>query len=151
MNIVVLSVGKKHEAMYEEALLEFTSRIQHYSSLEWKFIAPSQTADPEKEAESILESLRPEDVVVSLDEKGRVLDTVKFAKFLEQQQVASVKKLVFVIGGAYGLSKKVLDRSVLVLSLSSLTFPHQLVRVILAEQIYRGFTVIRGEKYHHGN
>ena len=151
MNIVILSVGKKHEAMYEEALLEFTSRIQHYSSMEWKFIAPSQTSDPEKEAESILAALRPEDVLVALDERGKVLDTVKFSNFVEQQQVASVKKLVFVIGGAYGLSKKVLERSTLTFSLSALTFPHQLVRLILAEQIYRAFTVIRGEKYHHGN
>jgi 23S rRNA (pseudouridine1915-N3)-methyltransferase len=102
-----------------------------------------------KEGETILQWLRPEDFLVALDEKGRPFSSESLAGFIEQRATERTKNLVFLIGGAFGLDESLIRRSNRTWSLSSLTFPHQLVRLILAEQLYRACTIIRNEKYHH--
>jgi 23S rRNA (pseudouridine1915-N3)-methyltransferase len=102
-----------------------------------------------KEAETILQWLRPEDYLVVLDEKGKQLSSEALAQFLQTRSNESSKNIVFLIGGAFGLDNQVLSKAKFIWSLSSLTFPHQLVRLILAEQIYRACTILRNEKYHH--
>ena len=102
-----------------------------------------------KEGEIILQGLRPEDFLVTLDERGKQLSSEGLANFLQAQSNSSVKNLVFLIGGAFGLDEKIIAKAKFNWSLSSLTFPHQLVRLILAEQIYRACTILRNEKYHH--
>jgi 23S rRNA (pseudouridine1915-N3)-methyltransferase len=97
-----------------------------------------------------LSSLRPDDYLVALDEKGSPLSSVRLARFIEDRSNESIKRLIFLIGGAYGLDEEIQSRAKFQWSLSALTFPHQLVRLILAEQVYRACSIIRKEKYHHG-
>ena len=101
------------------------------------------------EASLILNSLEKEDFLVVLDEKGKMLSSVQLADFLQLRANESVRNIVFLIGGAYGIDEQVFKRAQLKWSLSDLTFPHQLVRLILAEQVYRACTILRNEKYHH--
>lgn len=132
----------------------FTKRIGHYYPVEWKLISsPKQATLPDEmkktEGNAILALLQKDDVLIALDEKGKPLNSLQVAHLLEQKANESTKNLVFLIGGAYGLSEAVLKRANTKWSLSSLVFPHQLVRLILAEQIYRACSIIRNEKYHH--
>jgi len=102
-----------------------------------------------KEAELILQSLGKDDWLVVLDERGKLMDSQKLAAFIQSRANESVKQLVFLIGGAYGLDQKLMDRANFSWSLSPLTFPHQLVRLILSEQLYRACSILKNEKYHH--
>ncbi len=150
------AIGKVHEAYVSKGVEDFTARIQHYFSVEWLLLSPKKmnNGTPEKwkqlEAEQVLAALKPEDYLVALDENGKSLSSPKLARFIGDRGNESVKRLIFLIGGAYGLDEKVLARANFCWSLSALTFPHQLVRLILAEQIYRACSIIRNEKYHHG-
>jgi len=146
MNIIIISPGKSKGYLGEDVVLEYASRIAHYSSIEWKFVVPSNMSE---EGEKILKALPDDSCVVVLDERGKSLDSIGFSEFIGKRLNESVKNLVFVIGGAYGIDEKVKAVAKHSLSLSALVFPHELVRSILAEQIYRGFTILRGEKYHH--
>jgi 23S rRNA (pseudouridine1915-N3)-methyltransferase len=146
MNILIISPGKPKNYLGEDVVLEYTSRIVHYAPIEWKFIAPS---DMSEEGEKILKTIPNDAYVVVLDERGKSLDSIAFSSLMGKRLNESVKNLVFIIGGAYGVDEKVKARAQISLSLSELVFPHELVRSILAEQIYRGFTILRGEKYHH--
>lgn len=146
MKLLFIAVGKKHDELVENGVAEFTSRIAHYAPVEWKIIPNSNSKE---EGERILKGVDSSDILVALDEKGKSLTTLALAGYIEKKMSAGVKRLVFVIGGAYGLDQSVRDRAQIIWSLSPLTFPHQLVRLILSEQIYRAFTVIKGEKYHH--
>lgn len=156
MKIQLVSVGKNHEAYVKEGLEDFTRRISKYYPVAWLIVAPPKNAGtlPEmelkkKEGESILELLKKEDYLVALDEKGKQLSSEGLAQFIQARANESVKNLVFLIGGAFGLDEKVLKRCDYKWSLSQLTFPHQLVRLILAEQLYRACSILRNEKYHH--
>ncbi len=102
-----------------------------------------------KEGEIVLQWLRQEDFLVALDERGKNLTSEGLANFIQQRATESTKNVVFLIGGAFGLDESILKRANFKLSLSNLTFPHQLVRLILAEQVYRACTILRNEKYHH--
>ena len=146
MNILIISPGKSKGYLGEDIVLEYTSRISHYSSIEWKFI---QTSDMKEEGEKILKAIPDNSYVVVLDEKGKQMTSPGFSDFLNKRLNESVKNLVFVIGGAYGIGDAVKEKAKFSWSLSELVFPHELVRSILAEQIYRGFSILRGEKYHH--
>ena len=146
MNILIISPGKPKNYLGEDVVLEYTSRIAHYSSIEWKFIAPS---DMNEEGEKIMKVIPNDAYVIVLDERGKSLDSIGFSDFMGKRLNESVKNLVFIIGGAYGIDNRVKERAQFSLSLSELVFPHELVRSILAEQIYRGFTILKGEKYHH--
>jgi 23S rRNA (pseudouridine1915-N3)-methyltransferase len=102
-----------------------------------------------RQSKTILEWLNKDDFLVALDERGKEMDSVKLSLFLQQRANESTKRLVFLIGGAYGIDTPVLQRANMTWSLSKLTFPHQLVRLILSEQLYRAATILRNEKYHH--
>lgn len=146
MNILLISPGKSKGYIAEDVVLEYTSRIARYSSVEWMFISPSE---PDEEGQRIAKSIPDHSYVVLLDEKGKVFDSPEFSSFIEKRLNESVKNLIFVIGGAYGFSEEVRAKAQATISLSDLVFPHELVRGIIAEQIYRAFTILKGEKYHH--
>lgn len=156
MKIQLWSVGKDHERFVKEGVEDFTKRISRYYPVEWKIIPTpknagtlSQTDLKKKEALAILEGLTKDDYLVALDEKGKQLYSEGLANFIQSRGNESVKNLVFLIGGAYGLDETVLKRANHQWSLSHLTLPHQLVRLVLAEQVYRACTILRNEKYHH--
>jgi 23S rRNA (pseudouridine1915-N3)-methyltransferase len=156
MKMQVWAVGKRHEPYVREGVEDFTGRLRHYFPLEWHIIpvpkhAGMLSAADLKAAEgrTILEWLRPEDHLVALDEQGVQMDSEGLASFLGARAGGGSKRVVFLIGGAFGIDASVLKRADTVWSLSRLTFPHQLVRLILAEQLYRACTILRHEKYHH--
>jgi 23S rRNA (pseudouridine1915-N3)-methyltransferase len=147
MKCVILSVGKQKDGITDDLISTYTTRILRYTPMEWAYIAHDTTK--ERESEKILAFLKKEDYVILLDEKGSNLTSEAFAELIENRMVDSVKRVVFIIGGAYGVTEEVFARANYVWKLSALVFPHMLVRGILAEQLYRAFTIINGEKYHH--
>ena len=156
MKFIFRAIGKAHEPFVKEGVEMFTKRIGNYFPAEWHIIpmpknagALSEMELKKKEAELLLQSFHKNDYVVLLDEKGKQMSSEGFAQFIQQRANESVKNLVFVIGGAYGVSDEVSQRANYNWSLSQLVFPHQLVRLILAEQVYRACSIIKNEKYHH--
>ena len=156
MKIQLWSVGKDHEPYVKAGVEDFTKRISRYYPVEWKIIPPPKNAGTlsqadlkKKEAVILLEALAKDDYMVALDEKGKQLYSEGLAQFIQGRANESVKNLVFLIGGAFGLDETILKRANHQWSLSQLTLPHQLVRLLLAEQVYRACTIIRNEKYHH--
>jgi 23S rRNA (pseudouridine1915-N3)-methyltransferase len=156
MKMQFWSVGKAHESYLKEGIELFTKRISHYYPVEWNILpSPKHTGMLSendlklKEGSMILEWLAPDDYLVALDENGKQIRSEGLANFIQTRSNQSVKNLIFLIGGAYGLDDRILKRANYKWSLSELVFPHQLVRLILAEQIYRACTIIRNEKYHH--
>ena len=156
MKIQFWSVGKTHESFVKEGIELFTKRISNYFPVEWNIIPMPKNAgimEPAmlkiKEGEAILVQINKEDFLVLLDEKGKEFTSEGFAKFIEKRTVESTKTVIFLIGGAYGVSDAVFARANFKWSLSTLVFPHQMVRLILAEQIYRACSILRNEKYHH--
>ena len=155
MKIQIWSVGKAHESFVKEGIEMFTKRTNHYFPAEWNIISGPKKPGSEisqlkqKEGEIILSAIAKEDYLVLLDEKGKSVTSEVFSMFLEQRAISSVKNLIFLIGGAYGVSEAVMKRADFTWSLSRLVFPHQLVRLIVAEQLYRACSIIRNEKYHH--
>ncbi len=154
MKIICLAVGKKHDPTIATAVDDYAARLQHYTSFNWQLLPPAQGKMVSSEARRVegavlLGRIQDDDYVVLLDEDGTELASAGLASMLEQLDMQSAKRIVFVIGGAYGVSAEVKARANFVWSLSKLTFPHQLVRLILAEQLYRASTIRRGEPYHH--
>jgi len=156
MKIQLWSVGKDHESYIRPGVEDFTKRISRYYPVEWMILSPPRNAGTlsqadlkKKEGDMLLEALAKEDHLVALDEKGRQQSSEDLARFIQTRGNESVRNLIFLIGGAYGLDDRVLQRANYKWSLSQLTFPHQLVRLILAEQLYRACTIQRNEKYHH--
>lgn len=153
MKIEFWSVGKNHDAHVKDAIDLYSSRIKHYFPCEWRIFAPSklkiQAEAKSAEGNMLLQAKQQGDFLVSLDEYAKQMDSKQLANFIEKQSFKSIKRLIFVIGGAYGFDQQFLQKCDHQWSLSKLTFPHQLVRVILAEQVYRACTIIRNEQYHH--
>lgn len=156
MKISFWSIGKSHESYVNKGIEEFTNRINNYMQADWLLIPTAKNAASlskselkKKEAELILSKLQKEDYLVLLDEKGKQFTSISLANMIEARANAASKKLVFLIGGAFGVDESIITRANIVWSLSPLVFPHQLVRLILAEQVYRAFTIIKNEKYHH--
>jgi 23S rRNA (pseudouridine1915-N3)-methyltransferase len=156
MKISLWTIGKANDGYVKEGIEDFTKRISRYFPVEWAIIPVPKNAGMlsevdlrKREAEIILQWLRPDDFLVALDERGRQLSSESLAQFLQSRSNESIKNLVFLIGGAYGLDDGILKKAKFTWSLSNLTFPHQLVRLILSEQIYRACTILRNEKYHH--
>lgn len=150
------SLGKPHEPYIKEGVDAFTTRVSKYYPVEWHIISTPKNAGvlseadlKKKEAEIILTNLSKDDYLVALDEGGKLISSVQLASFIQARANESAKQVIFLIGGAYGLHETVLKRAGYTWSLSLLTFPHQLVRLILAEQVYRACTINRNEKYHH--
>ncbi|HEY5367814.1 MAG TPA: 23S rRNA (pseudouridine(1915)-N(3))-methyltransferase RlmH [Hanamia sp.] len=156
MKLYFWSIGKAHESYVKEGIEIFTKRISHYYPVEWKIFGPAKNAgsltkDQAREAECspVLNTLQADDILIALDENGKQWSSLDVAGFIQQKANESSKNIIFLIGGAYGLHENILKRCNHKWSLSKLVFPHQLVRLILAEQIYRAGTIIRNEKYHH--
>ncbi len=156
MKIKIIGIGKNKWKFIDDGIGEFLKRIQRYCHCEYIYLpdAPNQSslsAVQVKKAESkiLLSKIESKDHIVLLDENGKSMDSVQFSQQIEKWQMQSVKQLVFIIGGAYGFSDEVYQRANQKISLSKMTFSHQLIRVIFAEQLYRAFTIIKGEKYHN--
>ncbi|MBS1511824.1 MAG: 23S rRNA (pseudouridine(1915)-N(3))-methyltransferase RlmH [Bacteroidetes bacterium] len=156
MKMQFWSVGKAHEAYVKEGVEMFTKRISHYYTAGWQIIPVPKNSGmlsemdlKKREGETIVSFLQKDDYLVLLDERGKTFTSEGLAQFIQQRANDSVKKIIFLIGGAYGVSDAVMQRANYTWSLSPLVFPHQLVRLILAEQVYRACTIIKNEKYHH--
>lgn len=153
MKLSFLSVGKAHESYIKDGVEHFTKRIGHYYPVDWQLITPSKLNEPnpikKAEATSILKSLAVTDVLVLLDETGKMLSSPGLAKLIQQKANQSAQRIVFLIGGAYGVDEEIKKRANFTWSLSELVFPHMLVRLILSEQVYRACSILANEKYHH--
>lgn len=156
MKLQFWSLGKPHEAYARPGIEEFTKRLTNYFSADWNIIPPpknagnlSETDLKKAEATIVLQQLQKDDYLVLLDERGKSFSSPELAQFIQQRANESTKRVVFLIGGAFGVDVSVAKRADLTWSLSKLVFPHMLVRLILAEQLYRACTILRNEKYHH--
>ena len=156
MNLQLVTVGKTDVKWVREGLDLYVSRLQHYVPFQLTEIPELKKAGAlreaqikEKEGELILSQVSPADILILLDERGQQYRSVDFAAFLQKQLSSGRGRLVFVIGGAYGFSEAVYQRAQGLLSLSKMTFSHQMVRTVFAEQLYRAFTILKGEPYHH--
>ncbi len=155
MRITLLTVGKTDIKWVSEGLEVYSSRLRHYIPFDIKEIpelknvsALSRDQIKTQEGKLILKSVKDSDLLILLDERGREFRSVEFADFL-QKKFSQGRDIVFVIGGAYGFSPEVYDRAESMISLSKMTFSHQMVRTIFAEQLYRALTIMKGESYHH--
>jgi len=156
MRVRFVWVGKSSEGWLQEGIDEYLKRLKHYVSLSVDIILPPKNMPKnnvekwkEMEGEAILGKIAPSDEVYLLDERGQGYSSEELAEFLQKKMSASVKNLVIVIGGAYGFSEKMYKRANGMISFSKLTFSHQMIRLFLCEQLYRAFTIIRREAYHH--
>jgi len=156
MKICLLVIGKTDEAYLQKGIELFHKRIPHYIPFELKIVPDvknaknlSEDQQKEKEGELILQQIVGSDELFLLDENGEEFTSIKFARFLEKKMVAGLKRLVFVIGGPYGFSASVYSKAIGKVSLSKMTFSHQMVRLIFLEQLYRAMTILKGEPYHH--
>ena len=158
MKITIVTVGKIKEKYFTDAIAEYSKRLSRYCKLEIVQVADEKTPDgasealetqiKDKEGERSLSNIKDGSYVVALAIDGQMLDSEQLADKIEKWGVSGISQIVFVIGGSLGLSKAVLNRADYKLSFSKMTFPHQLMRVILLEQIYRGFRIIANEPYH---
>jgi len=151
MPIQIIAIGKKHESWISDGVQRYQKRLKRPFSIEWVILPHSASADTrarQEESQHILSRLKANDYVVLLDEKGKNIDSPKLSNLL-LAQLESSKDVVVIIGGAYGVDDTVMHRANFVWSLSKLVFPHQLVRLILTEQIYRAQEIASGNPYHH--
>jgi len=156
MKITLVNIGKTDKNFVNEGITFYEKRIVHYCTFKNIFVIPGSSAGKLpasqlklKEGGLILAKIKPEDHVVLLDERGKQQSSVEMANWLHEHMIRSTRHLVFVTGGAYGFHENVKNRANELVALSQLTFPHQLVRLIFMEQLYRWFTIIRGEPYHN--
>ncbi|EFB93499.1 MAG: 23S rRNA (pseudouridine(1915)-N(3))-methyltransferase RlmH [Prevotella bivia] len=155
MKTILILVGKTTNKIFQTGINDYTERIGHYIPFNITTIPElkntkslSEEQQKQKEGELILKEILSSDTVVLLDERGKDFRSIEYAEWLRQRQ-ATARRLVFVIGGPYGFSKDVYDRANEKISLSKMTFSHQMVRLIFTEQLYRACTIIKGEPYHH--
>ncbi|WP_445721654.1 23S rRNA (pseudouridine(1915)-N(3))-methyltransferase RlmH [Flavobacterium sp.] len=156
MNIKLLTIGKTDNKDLQSLIDEYTKRLGFYVKFDMEIIPDiknvknlSEAQQKEKEGELILSKITTNDHLILLDENGKTFNSVGFSDFLQKKMNAGIKTLVFVIGGPYGFSDSVYKQAVGKVSLSEMTFSHQMVRLFIIEQIYRGFTILRNEPYHH--
>lgn len=158
MKITICCVGKVKEKFYSQAIDEYSKRLSKYCKLEIKEVADEKTPDSasdnvnrmikEKEGDRLLSCIKDDSYVIALAIDGKMLDSVELSEKIDNLMLTGKSDVVFVIGGSLGLDKRVLDRADYKLSFSKMTFPHQLMRVILLEQIYRSFRIMKNEPYH---
>ena len=156
MKIILVVIGKTDEAYLNTGIAKYLERTKHYTPLEMKVIPDlkntkslSEEQQKNKEGELILQQIQPTDELILLDEGGKVFSSRDFAGFMEQKLLLGIKRVVFVIGGPYGFSSDVYRRATAKVSLSKMTFSHQMVRLIFAEQLYRAMTILKNQPYHH--
>ena len=157
MRISFFLIGKTDKEYLRQGMLLYQERISHYVPFQTKVfpdvkrnIKRTEIEHKNIEGTLLLKSIKPSDILVLFDEQGKEYSSLKFAGFLQNFMISGVKHLVLAVGGPYGFSEDVMKRANFKVSLSRMTFPHQLVRLIILEQIYRAFSIIRGEPYHHG-
>ena len=156
MKVTLLMVGKTEASYIKSGVEIYCKRISHYIPFR-ELVIPdlkntkniTEEQQKQKEGELILEQIQVGDELIVLDENGMKFSSVEFARFIEKKMVAGSRNLIFVIGGPYGFSKNVYDKAQARISLSPMTFSHQMVRLIFAEQLYRAMTIMKGEPYHH--
>ncbi|HOZ74299.1 MAG TPA: 23S rRNA (pseudouridine(1915)-N(3))-methyltransferase RlmH [Flavobacterium sp.] len=156
MNIRLIAIGKTDNKQLQALLDEYQKRLSFYIKFDLEIIPDlknvknlSESQQKEKEGELILSKITPTDHLVLLDENGKTFSSVKFSEELQKKMNSGIKTLVFVIGGPYGFSQRVYDKANSKISLSAMTFSHQMVRLFFIEQLYRGYTILRNEPYHH--
>lgn len=156
MKIKLLLIGKTDSDYLKKGVDEYLKRIKRYLPFEMLIIPDikktknlSEDQQKQKEAELILNQLNPGDFIILLDEKGKEYCSVGFSEFIEKQMISGMKNMVFIVGGPYGFSNEIYKLGNLKISLSKMTFSHQMVRLIFTEQLYRALTIIKGEPYHH--
>ena len=156
MKIVLAVVGKMAGGYLSKGIEDYTSRLKHYVPFEIQYIADAKntkklTQEQQKtvEGSNILTAIDNSDYVVLLDERGRQYTSMDFAKYIEKKMSTIQRRLVFVVGGPYGFSPEVYARANEKISLSSMTFSHEMIRLIFTEQLYRALTILKGEPYHH--
>jgi 23S rRNA (pseudouridine1915-N3)-methyltransferase len=154
MRLAIWVIGKTNFPYLIEGISLYLNRLKHYAKAEYEELKDVKPAKDEKdtsrmEADMILQRLKSDDLLVLLDEKGKSFDSIGFSKFIEKQQIESSKRVVFLVGGAFGHHAIIRSRANYSISLSQMTFSHQMVRLILLEQLYRAFTIIKNEKYHN--
>ncbi|WP_276167167.1 23S rRNA (pseudouridine(1915)-N(3))-methyltransferase RlmH [Zobellia alginiliquefaciens] len=156
MTIKLIAIGKTDSKALLQLIAEYENRLKHYVKFELEIIPDikntknlSEAQQKEKEGELILKNLSNADVLILLDENGKQFSSVDFSAYLQKKMNAGLKQLVFVIGGPYGFSSDVYNKAQGKISLSKMTFSHQMVRLFVVEQVYRAFTILRNEPYHH--
>lgn len=156
MKIILLVIGKTDDAYLKTGIEKFEKRLKHYLPYEMKVIPDlkktknlSTSQQKIQEGQLIVQNFNPGDFFVLLDENGKNYSSVDFSKMIEQRMVSGLKRLVFVIGGPYGFSDEVYAKAHSKISLSKMTFSHQMVRLIFTEQLYRAMTILKNEPYHH--
>jgi len=156
MKIKLLAIGKTDDKNLQVLINTYEKRLKHYIKFELEIIPDIKNVknlsiklQKEKEGELILKKLQPTDSLVLLDEKGKEFRSIEFSSFLQKKMNTGVKQMVFVIGGPYGFSEKVYKKAVGKISLSKMTFSHQMIRLFFVEQLYRAFTILKNEPYHH--
>lgn len=156
MTIKLLAVGKTDNKQLNELINIYINRLKHYVKFDFEIIVDiknaknlSETQQKDKEGKLILNKLQTTDFVILLDENGKQYSSVGFSELLQKQMNSGVKRSVFIIGGPYGFSQEIYQRSNSKLSLSKMTFSHQMIRLFFVEQLYRGFTILKNEPYHH--
>lgn len=156
MKIVLLQIDKTQESYISEGTDVYVNRLQHYTAFDYRTIqVPKQVRQrtfaeqKAEEAKLILSEISSDDHLILLDENGKEYTSVDFSKFIQQKQNAGLKRLFFLIGGPFGFDEKIYQRANGKVSLSKMTFSHQMIRLFFTEQLYRAFTILKGEKYHH--
>lgn len=156
MQIKLIAIGKTDNKNLQTLIEDYKKRLSHYIKFEFEIIPDlknvkhlSEEQQKEKEGELILAKTQNSDVLVLLDENGKQMDSVAFSDYLQKHMNSGIKTLIFVIGGPYGFSEEVYKRANGKLGLSKMTFSHQMVRLFFTEQLYRGFTILKNEPYHH--
>lgn len=156
MEFVLIAVGRTRMKFVGQGIIEYRTRLQRYTAFSVVELpdvkdTKSLTEDLQKvkEGEAILQRIQPSDLVILLDERGRDFSSVEYAAYLQKIMASGRKRVIFVIGGPYGFSKQVYDRADAKISLSRMTFNHEMVRMFFVEQLYRAMTILRNEPYHH--
>ena len=157
MKIKIILIGKTEENYLKEGIDIYEKRLKHYVPFD-SIVVPalknnkniSKEQQKDQEGKLILKSIHPTDKLILLDEAGKALTSIEFANYIQKNSLNSAKNLIFVIGGPFGFSKEIYEKAQDKISLSTMTFSHQIIRLFFAEQLYRAMTIIKGEPYHHG-
>jgi len=156
MNIELWCVGKTQFDFVNKGVEEFSTRLKHYTNFRVVYLDDIKKGKKEnsinvkkREGEQILKKLKGGEILILMDENGKEMNSINFASFIENKMIYSAKTLVFLIGGAFGFSNEIYQKADFKLSLSQMTFSHQLIRLCFVEQLYRAFTIIKNEKYHN--
>jgi len=156
MKIKLLAIGKTDDKNLITLIEQYQKRLKHYIKFDLEIIPDiknvknlSETQQKEKEGNLLLKKLSPTDILILLDDKGKEMRSVEFSKYLQKKMNAGIKQLVFVVGGPYGFSEAIYKKAQGKISFSKMTFSHQMIRLFVVEQIYRAFTILKNEPYHH--